>query len=233
MRVLVIRPAEDGEHLTQLLRERGHEPILSPALDIHFEGGPCLSLAGAQAIVATSANGVRALAGRTEERKIPVFAVGPQTAEAAHTAGFAVVRDAHGDSKTLAEKVSQWTSAGDGKLLYATGDVSADDFVNQLLQQGFHVEVLRLYRTIERAALSDAAAAALRSENIDTAMFFSPRSARVFVNQVIRAGLEKECGKVGAMCISTAAANALRSLRFSDIRVAAQPNRGSILDLLG
>jgi uroporphyrinogen-III synthase len=233
MRVLVTRPVGEGERLAQLLRERGHEPILSPALDVHFADGPELSLDGAQAIVATSANAVRALAGRTEEREIPVFAVGPQTTEAARTAGFAMVRGANGDSRALAQKVSQWTPPGAGKLFYAAGDASTDDLVNALSQQGFYVEVMRFYRATERATLSDAAATGLRSENIDAVMLYSPRSARVFLQQVVRAGLQKQCGKIIALCISRAVAEALRLLPFADIRIAAQPNRDAMLDLLG
>ena len=116
MRILVTRPAEEGERFAKLLRARGHEPILSRAIDIQFEDGPGLSLEGAQAILVTSANGVRALVRRTKKRNVPLFVVGPQTAEAAHMAGFVSVRDAKGDSN-FSRKVS-----ANGPL--QTGDIS-------------------------------------------------------------------------------------------------------------
>jgi uroporphyrinogen-III synthase len=232
MRVLVTRPAEEGERLAQLMRERGHEPILSPAIDIHFENGPELSLDGVQAILVTSANCVRALAARTTQRNVPVFAVGPQTAQAASAAGFVAVRDANGDSDALAQRICQWASPRGGPLIYAAGDAATDDLVSRLRQQGFNVEVRQLYRTSERATLSDAAAAALGSERVDAVMLFSPRSARAFLGQVVRAGLQKECRKLQGLCISPAVADALHSLHFAGIRVASQPNRDSMLDLL-
>ncbi len=70
-----------------------------PLLSVRFHDGPPLALDGAQAILATSANGVRALARRSRARDLPVFAVGPQTAEAAREAGFANVKSADGDAE--------------------------------------------------------------------------------------------------------------------------------------
>jgi uroporphyrinogen-III synthase len=233
MRILVTRPKEEGERLATLLQERGYEPILSPVIDIQLEDGPDLPVETGQAILVTSANGVRALARRTKTRDVPLFVVGPQTAEAARAAGFVSVRDAKGDSKILAQSVREWTSPGGGSLVYAAGDTVTDDLVSTLSGQGFDVEVLRLYRTREREALSDAATAALASNTLDAVMLFSPRSARAFVQQVLRADLQESCETVAALCISPAIAAALFPLRFAHVQIAAQPNRDSILDLLG
>jgi uroporphyrinogen-III synthase len=233
MRILVTRPAAEAERLAQRLRDLGHEPILSPAMDIHFENGPELPFGGVQVILVTSANAVRALARRTEQREIPVFAVGPQTAEVARAAGFAIVQNANGDSNALARKVADRVSPCAGKLLYVTGDISSGFIRNELSQAGFHIEVLQLYRMSERVALSEAAMAALDSGTVDAVMLFSPRSARAFVQQVVRAGLQNQCEKLGALCISPAVAEALDPLCFAKVRVAAHPNRDSMLDILG
>jgi hypothetical protein len=50
---------------------------------------------------------------------------------------------------------------------------------------------------------------------------------------VVRAGLQNQCEKLGALCISPAVAEALDPLRFAKVRVAAHPNRDSMLDILG
>ncbi len=96
MRVLVTRPVEDAGATAARLRELGHELLIAPLLEIRFRDGPELSLDGFQAIVATSANGVRALIGRTlRPATLPIFAVGPQTAALAREAGFADVQEFH------------------------------------------------------------------------------------------------------------------------------------------
>jgi uroporphyrinogen-III synthase len=83
MRILVTRPAEDGADIARRLGDLGHEALLAPLLQVRFRDGAALELDGVQALLATSANGVRALTRQTERRDVPLFAVGPQTADAA------------------------------------------------------------------------------------------------------------------------------------------------------
>ena len=102
MRVLVTRPVEDGEETARQLALRGHQSVLAPLLATQFWDGAEVTLEGVQAILATSANGVRALARRTARRDVPLFAVGPQTAEMAQAEGFSNLRNANGDARALA-----------------------------------------------------------------------------------------------------------------------------------
>src|SRR4051812_49138915 len=88
MRVLITRPLEDAEETGRQLALRGHEPLVAPLLSTQFFDGPEVALDGVQAILATSANGVRALARRTPRRDVALFAVGPQTAAQAQSLGF-------------------------------------------------------------------------------------------------------------------------------------------------
>ena len=70
MRVLVTRPEDDARETAVRLKALGHEPILAPLISIRFIDGPDIDLAGVQALIATSSNGVRALARRTSRRDI-------------------------------------------------------------------------------------------------------------------------------------------------------------------
>src|SRR4051812_10637191 len=102
MRILVTRPQEDGEETTALLAQMGHQALLAPLLFTHFLECPAPDLSGVQAMLATSANGVRAFTRLSPRRDLPLFAVGPQTALVARDAGFAHVEDADGDVEDLA-----------------------------------------------------------------------------------------------------------------------------------
>ena len=66
LRALVTRPRGEAESLAAALAARGIEPIIEPLLVIHYRGEPTPDLAGVQAILCTSANGVRALARLTD-----------------------------------------------------------------------------------------------------------------------------------------------------------------------
>jgi uroporphyrinogen-III synthase len=234
MRVIVTRPIEDAERTAAALRERGHEAILSPLLEIRFLDGPEISLDGVQAILATSANGIRALARRTSQRSLPVFAVGPQTTLAARAAGFADVRDADGDASALAETVSRWLDPRRGALLHATGREHKGELAAALEAAGFRVRTEMLYETVPATELSPGAREALVTGTLDAVMLFSPRSAEIF-REIVTSG-----GRGGgaptsliALCISAATEDALHPLTFREIRVAKRPNLDSMLDLLG
>ena len=64
--------------------------------------------------------------------------------------------------------------------------------------------------------------------NLDAALFFSARSAAIFRDLATGARVDH----IIAICISEAAAEALKPLRFKDVRVAAAPNQDAMLALL-
>jgi len=233
MRVLVTRPADDALKIAQALKARGHEALIAPLLEIRFRDGPEIPLHGVQAILATSANGVRALARRTQRRDVPIFVVGPQSAEAARDLGFAHVRSADGDAVALAAATARWVSPSSGALLHAAGEQTKGGLAASLKQSGFEVRSETLYEAVAARALPQAAAQALRGGRIDAVLHFSPRSARIFVSCVNASGLQDACRALLAICISAATAEALRGLNFHEIRIAGVPNQEAVLAALG
>jgi uroporphyrinogen-III synthase len=63
-------------------------------------------------------------------------------------------------------------------------------------------------------------------------MLFSPRSARLFVQQVLAARLGPRCERVIALCISEATAAELGALNFAARHVSHRPDRQGMLQLL-
>jgi uroporphyrinogen-III synthase len=232
MRVLVTRPQEDAEESAELLAERGHEALVAPLLDVKFREGDDIALDGVQAILITSANGIRALATRTTRRDIQVLAVGPHSAACARDAGFTDVEHASGDATALADYVSAQRAPADGVLLHASGADTKGYLVERLAAHGFTVKSVVLYDAVAARALPEVARTALAQHSVEAALFFSPRSARIFVELVTQAGLAEACRTLRACCISRAAADALGKLAFQDVRVAAHPNQEELLELL-
>jgi uroporphyrinogen-III synthase len=235
MRVLVTRPQEDAAQTAALLAAHGHRALLAPLLATRWFDGPPLDLAGVAAILATSANGVRALVRRISfnplQRRvfdIPVFAVGPQTMQEARAAGFARVENAAGDAKALAAAVPRWLAPEAGALLHACGEDGSGRLAQDLSAAGYDVRRQALY-AVEALPLPPQAAQALRDGTVDAALFFSPRSAGVFLDQAEDLPLET----VTAFCISPATAAVLPAHRFKAVAVAPAPNQDALLALLG
>ena len=232
MRLLLTRPYDDAESLASLLRARGHIPVVAPLMEVHFFPGPPVALEGVQAILATSANGVRAIASRNPRRDVPVYAVGPQTAEAARNEGYTTVVSAEGDSVALVETVAKDADPEKGALLHAAGTETAGRVRQALQAHGFRVETAVLYEARPVEALPATAATNLSGDVLDGVLLFSPRSAKTFATLVSDAGLSAHCGRLIAFCISAATAAALGSLNFARVAVAGGPNQEAMLDLL-
>jgi uroporphyrinogen-III synthase len=232
VKILVTRPQEDAERTAAELVARGHEAIIAPLLDIRFRDGPETELGDVQAILATSANGIRALARRTKRRDAPVFAVGPQTAEAARAAGFTDIKSADGDAEALAEATMRWAGPQNGALYHPAGAQTKGGLATRLTAAGFTVRSETLYDAVPVDQLPPAVVAALKTGGIRAVLLYSPRSARCFARAVQAAALGAACRQMEALCISKAAAEALAGLEFRAVRTAPHPDQEGLLGLL-
>jgi uroporphyrinogen-III synthase len=229
MRVLITRPEREAANLAQALRGRRHEPVIAPLFRLqmlHPPEGFAATLAAAQTILVTSANGARALAEATETRSKPVFAVGDTTAATAEGLGFIHVTSASGDAAALSDLVRQRLDPKAGPLLH----VSGVDVASAPAFDGFDVQRVVLYEAREAEALPESARAALEARAVDVATFFSPRAAQLFVRLVTEARLIELCRPVTAIAISPAAARPLAALPFARTVAAERPTRQAVLD---
>jgi len=232
MRLLITRPQEDAVAIAKILRALGHAPIVAPLMDVQFRDGPEMTLEGVQAVLATSANGVRAVARRTARRDVPIYAVGPQTAESARSAGFKKVLSAEGDSNMLVEFVSGHADPGKGQLLHAAGAETAGRVKQALQAKGFTVETVVLYDAVPVARLPEDAFVSLRDGTLGGVLLFSPRSAKTFATLASEAKVASSCEKLDAYCISAATAAALTPLTFARMVVAGVPNQDAMIALI-
>ena len=228
MRVLLTRPLEDGAETARQLALRGHQALLAPLLSTRFFDGPEIILDGVQAILATSANGVRALARRTSRRDLPLFAVGPQTAAEAKKLGFAEVKNADGDAEALARAARDWAQPGKGALLHVVGEGNDGKLAAALSDFSVRREILYAVKPLDE--MPDEIMNWLLLSQVDAVLFFSPRSAATFRDLALREGLRME--GILAAAISPAAAAALEPLKFAEVRIAPQPNAKSLLNIL-
>jgi uroporphyrinogen-III synthase len=229
---LVTRPRAGAESLARALAERGVAAILAPLLEIRYRDGPLPDLAAVQAILCTSANGVRALARLSGERALPLFAVGDATAAQAQAAGFARVESAGGNVADLARLARARLCPAAGRLLHVAGSEVAGDLAGELRAAGFMVERSVLYEARPASSLDGEAAGGLAEGRVDAALFFSPRSAAIFARLAAAAGLAEAMRRVTALSLSQAADRALGGLPFRARLIAARPDQPALLSAL-
>lgn len=232
MRALVTRPIVDAQPLAGALAARGFAVIIEPLLEIVPVTGPVLSFADLQGVLATSANGVRALAANTPRRDLPLWAVGEASAREALRLGFTRVEEAGGDVDALADLVAAQADPAGGPLLHVCGHHVAGDLAGRLGTRGFTVRRAVLYEARAAQALSPDLRGFLAARQIDVAFFFSPRTARTFVTLVEAAGLESVCDAITAYALSPAVARVLDPLAWRTMWVAARPTQEALLAAL-
>jgi len=229
MRILVTRPREESERLARQLEAKGHDVLVEPLFTIEQLPDAPLDLDGVQALLMTSANGVRAFARRSPRRDLRVLAVGDATADAARAFGFEVVDSAGGDVDDLARLVRERVRPEDGALLHSAGSVVAGDLAGALEAAGFQVRRTVLYRAEPVAALSDTTVAALRDGRVDVVMFFSPRTARTFVSLAKAAGVEAAASHMALLGLSPAIADAAGEIPWAVRETAEAPTEAALI----
>lgn len=228
MRLLVTRPQPEATGFAAELRAAGMIPVIAPLLVIE-PGDPCPDLASDAALVATSANGVRALAPATDRRDQPLFVVGPRTAELAREAGFSDVTAASGDVTDLGRRIADRLPVG-ARLVWVRGRDVVQPASAWLPPGRFAVSEWLAYRAEAVEALPDEAAQALGAGQIDGVTFFSRRTATIFQRLVAQAGLTEYLTGCIAWCLSPAIAERLDPARWHALRTPARPDGAALIE---
>ncbi len=235
MHLLVTRPQKDADALAQVLRARGHSVTSDPLLSIELHPDTPLTRTGVQALLITSANGLRAMMARadfSEWLKLPLVAVGPTTAALAHEAGFSHVHEAKGDVDSLVDLVKQRLEPDGGPLLHIAGTVVAGDLKGALASDGFWVERAVLYEAKTADSLAPQTIDQLRAGSVDGVLLYSKRSAETFVDLCRLARLTDHLSHLSAYCLSANAALPLQNIGLRAIHVASAPNESDLLALI-
>ena len=238
MAVLVTRPYPDGESTAAALRARGLEPLLAPVLRFEAVPLPAGFDADAVAVLVTSANALRAVEPQLRGHalsKLPLFAVGEQSAAAARRAGFAKVFSADGDAAALRDLVLGQIRAGRikaGPLLHLAGETVARDLVAELGAHGVEVTSRIVYRMVAMDRLPEAVRAAFAAGEIEAVLHYSARSAQAFLQAARADGIEISALAVAQCCISKAVAQVLHEAGAGRVMVAGAPNETALLAAL-
>jgi uroporphyrinogen-III synthase len=211
MRVLVTRP--DPARTAQALGARGHAALMAPLLRIEtieaIFGGPFA------AVLLTSANAARAVSAhprRAELQRLPAYAVGARSAEAARAAGFARVESADGALPDLVRLVAG-RFAGQ-RLIYLAGEDRSGELAREVAPHGVAVETAVIYRAVAAAALPD-----------DT-------SATTLLQLAAAAGVLNAVLRLAHYCLSEEVAAPLRQAGAGQVRAAMVPTEAALMALL-
>lgn len=226
--VIVTRPEPEGARTAAALAARGVPAMVWPLTRIVLAGGPVAVPEGTEALLFTSANGVRGFAAGSARRDLPALCVGGRTAEAARAAGFGDVRTAEGDAAAL---VRLALADGARRFLHVRGETVAGDVAGALGAGGCDVAEAVVYGAEPADTVPAEVDAALAAGGASAIGLWSPRNARLFA-EAARAHPGWRLAALEGVAISAAAAGPLDGLGLSRVAVAARPDGEAMLDAL-
>jgi len=227
--LLITRPEPDASRFAQQVAAAlpdKFEPILSPMLEVVPEP-VTLMLDSVQALLFTSANGVRCFATMSDNRDIPAICVGAGTTREAEMHGLAA-SSAGGDVSDLAAMAAMSYQEGGGHYLHLRGREAAGDLVGSLLGEGCAAEEQIIYD--QRAlTLSETARQALKGTAAVVLPVFSPRTAALLADDIAAMG---PSAPVHLVALSRNVAQALAPLAGAAIAVTTAPDLDAMLQAL-
>ena len=236
MRLLVTRPEQDSVVFKGQLISLGHEVTVEPLLTISTANTDDLDLDGAQALIATSRNGLHALANGPNldvAKSLLLFAVGPGTAAVARKLGFTSIVEGPANARDLVPVIAEHAEVNSGPLVHLAGDTVNSAFVDELHRLGFFITQPILYTTAVAERFTSPTVASMRNKRIDGVILLSPRTAEVYVTLVKQHNLVEACRSIVHFCISTAVADRLAGLSGLLVKVTERPNLQEMLALIG
>jgi uroporphyrinogen-III synthase len=231
MYVLVTRPELAAERTAAALIARGHEVWKVPLMQVEPVAADLSGHWGA--VIVTSANAPAAIAdnpARDALRKLPLFAVGERSAQAAREAGFADVTSAGGDVRDLVRSLAARRADASAPLLYLAGEERAADLIGELAARGIAAELRVVYRAVT-APFPDELVAALEAGDVQAVLHFSKRSAENYLAGARAAGIAEQALAVRHYCLSAQVAEPLIAAGAKRVRVAPRPDEAALVEL--
>lgn len=220
MRVLLTRPAGENARIARALEALGAECLAWPLSRI-VPVGTGLSLPpGTEAILFTSANAVRAFAGASAVRDLPVLCVGDRTAACAKAEGFAEVTSAGGNAADLCRLAGE---SGHRRFLHARGREAG-----ALSIPGAEIDERVVYAAEPAGPPPAAVADALGAGAVDVVTVWSARNAAILGDWL--AATRPPLGSTTLLGISAAALVPLCDAGFAEHLVAARPDAGAMVE---
>ena len=224
-RIWITRTEPAASGTAAQVRDRGHDPWVTPLLEVRPLIAEPLDLTDVGALAFTSNNGVRAFCALSSERQFRVFAVGAATAKAAYAAGFRRVLSSDRDVSVLAQGIVERRREITGVVLHPGALEPAGDLVAALEAQGIAARGVAIYDTCPTDLTEDQIG---EMAEMDVALVHSAKAAQVLAN-LLR---DHPLPQLGVAALSRAAMKPLARSALAWKTPASKPLEAALLDLI-
>jgi len=201
MNIIFTRPLIDAEDLMMSFFSSGHKVIHMPTLKITSAEMEPIDVKNYDGLIFTSANAVRFLKVKNDQKDIKCFCVGNLTERSLRLKGFNNTVAASGTVNALKNIIINYEKSIKN-LAYLCGDVISYDLDKELLREGFKVRKIINYKSTKIIELNKESMDLIKKYIANIAFIYSSRSAESFDEIVRKYSLSELMTHCKVMCIS-------------------------------
>ena len=234
--VLLTRPETDSHLVAQEIQEKfGLPTCLAPMLEIEYmQGLQPPDMTSFEAMLFTSAHAVDAVIEqfRWDMSKNKIFAIGDKTAEKLISYGVQNLLQANGTSEDLCRIIAKNLSSQSAPILHLCGRHVSDTLKYWIDHYTLNVQPLAIYKAKEMQDIPENVQSLIIDGKISDVIFYSARTAKIFVKIMKKKGLENLFQETRVLCLSPSVVKSIEEFCWGDIKIAKTPSTCAILDLL-
>ena len=218
MNIIFTRPLIDSEDLMMNFFSSGHKVIHMPTLSITSTNMDPIDTKNYDGLIFTSANAVRFLKLKNNDKKIKCFCVGNLTERSLRLKGFNNTIAASGTVNALKNIILN-SERNLKNLVYLCGDVVSYELDNELRQEGFKISKIINYKSTKITDLNDESMGLIKKYPPNVALIYSLRSAESFDEIIRKYSLAQLMTHCKVMCISKKIEEFLKSKSWKKTQV--------------
>ena len=217
MHILLTRPLEDSSEMILKFKSLGHQVSHIPLLSINKINYEEIKLSDYGGIIFTSANAVKFLDLKGQNKNIHCFCVGNATEKKARSLGFQNTISAEGSVSNLKELILQNCDFKNKQFLYVSGELISVDLDQDLLKEGFNIKRLINYRVTHNQKFDESFVKKLKLNMPDMVYIYSQNSASSFLSFIKNNQLESLWMNTNLLCIGEKSSSILNEIKWKKI----------------
>ncbi|WCR53689.1 MAG: hypothetical protein PG981_000711 [Wolbachia endosymbiont of Ctenocephalides orientis wCori] len=228
--ILLTRPLSDSLNTRNILKKCGYKVCIEPLFTIKYLQHD-IPIHKFDVVISTSKNSTKAFSQLCKTHDLPMITVGNSTMQAAKDLGFSDITSTDGDVDGLISFIKA-SYSDKTRFLYIRGQEVSCDLKKKLSEENFNIKETILYKTIIKKNLTNRCKNLLLNGKVNSAAFFSSKTARIFCSLILKSGLSDVMKNMTAYTMSKNIADSLKSIKWKKIITARLPTQESLIDII-
>lgn len=231
--ILITRPKLEAKKLKKIIEDLGYAGQIDSLSNI-YKSNFDNNITSKKMILISSQQAAKIFIEKhVGQLNIPLLVIGNASYQKLESFGFSKILYKAKDSdeliKYLIKNYSRLNKYFGSQLVYMTGSVSNQKFINKLKEIGYKIEKKIIYKTIFKNALKDSTVHLLKNKKIKACLIYSQQNAEQFCNLVAKKNLYPICKNLLILTLSRNISQIMKKNGFYNVRHSLYPTQASLI----